>query len=746
MLHLAAHYSGQTENLTDSKGTNVIETGFDPQKLHHQETVFNLSNGYLGTRGTFEEGYPQDSPATMIHGVYDDVEIAKTELVNCPNWLALTIAIDGQRFGMESGEILAYERRLDLRLGVVSRNVRWRSPSGHTLEFHFERFVSLADCHVLGIRCQITSIDFEGEIKVVSGFDAEPKTQGRPHWETIDRGSKNDLMWLHTRTLHSNIRLGMAAKLITGDDQFVVYSTGSELEAKCYCVPGQTLSVEKIVTVFTSRDTQVPLEVALNKLGQNPRSYLTLLAAHIAAWDRVWQDNDVIIEGDTLAQLSVRYNIFQLLAVAPRNHERVSITPKTLSGFGYRGHIFWDTEIFILPLLVLTQPTLARNLLNYRYHTLPQARLKAQEMGYQGAMFAWESADTGEEVTPRWVPDPNGKMVRIWCGDLEVHINADIAYAAWQYWKMTGDDDWMRSYGAEMFLDTANFWESRVEWNQTRHCYEIRDVIGPDENHDRVDNNAFTNLLVSWHLKSAVVLWEWLSQDYPETASHLADTLKISPEKLQHWTEIANQIFVNIDPSTGLIEQFDGFFDLEYVNFADYEYRTTSMQGLLGVEETSQKQILKQPDVLMALYLLRDLYDRETLQANWDYYTPRTDHSYGSSLGPAINAIVACDLDRPDTAYNHFMQAAVVDLLNVRLNANDGVHAASAGGVWQAVVFGFGGVRMTESGPVASAKLPSNWKRLQFKLKWCNQWYEFDLRPEFVCNDDRTTEVLQVSA
>ncbi|MDJ0694883.1 glycoside hydrolase family 65 protein [Mastigocoleus sp. MO_188.B34] len=745
MLHLAAHNSGQAHNLTDSKGTHVIERGFDPQKLHHQETVFNLSNGYLGTRGTFEEGYPRDSPATMIHGVYDDVEIAKTELVNCPNWLALTITIDEQRFGMESGEILTYERGLDLRLGVLSRNVRWRSPKGQTVEFNFERFVSLADCHTLAIRCQITSIDFEGEVKITSGFNAEPTTQRRPHWKTIERGSKDSVMWLHTQTKSSQIQLGMAAKLTTQDDEFVISSTDSEVEAKCYCLPGQTFGIEKVVTVFTSRDTEIPLDIALDRLAENP-SYPSLLAAHIAAWDLLWKDNDVIIEGDTLAQLSVRYNIFQLLAVAPRNDDRVSIPPKTLSGFGYRGHIFWDTEIFILPLLVLTQPALARNLLNYRYHNLPQARLKAQEMGFEGAMFAWESADTGEEVTPRWVPDPNGKMVRIWCGDLEIHINSDIAYAAWQYWKITGDDEWMGSYGAEMFLDTANFWESRVEWNETRNCYDIRDVIGPDENHDRVDNNAFTNLMVRWHLKSAITLWEWLSQGYPETASHLANTLKISPEKLQNWAEIAEQIFINIDSSTGLIEQFDGFFDLEYINFADYESRKTSMQGLLGVEETSKKQILKQPDVLMVLYLLRDLYDKQTLQANWDYYTPRTDHSYGSSLGPAINAIVACDLKQPETAYDHFMQAALVDLVNVRLNANDGVHAASAGGVWQAVIFGFGGIRMTESGPVACAKLPANWKRLQFKLKWRDQWHEFDLRLELACNNDETTEVFQASA
>ncbi len=732
MLNVSTQNSQQNQQLIDTTDWNVIETEFDPTQLHHKETVFTLGNGYLGVRGSFEEGYSEDFSATLIHGVYDDVKIAHTELVNCPNWLPLVVTVAGERFSMDSGEILNYERRLDLRLGLVSRDVRWRSPSGHTLDFHFQRFASLADQHVLAIRTSITSVDFEGEITVEAGFDAEPHTQGVRHWRTINQGGVDQIIWLNSQTLHSAIQLGMAAKLVVEDDDTPVGVENASFPTLTTCFefyPGKTVTVEKIVTVFTSRETEIPIAAAIERLGNEPR-YATLLAAHIAAWEQVWQDSDIIIEGDRQAQLSVRYNLFQLLAVTPRHDNRVSIPPKTLSGFAYSGHIFWDTEIFILPFLTFTQPALARNLLTYRYHTLPGARRKAQEAGYQGAMFAWESAATGDEVTPRWVPTPSGELVRIWCGDIEVHITADIAYAVLHYWHTTNDDEWMRDYGAEIILDTAVFWESRVQWNQNRHTYDILDVIGPDENHDRVDNNAFTNLMVNWHLQSALALWDWLKQAYPQTSAQLAQKLNLTTERLHRWAEIPEHLFVNQDANTGLIEQFEGFFQLEDVNLADYEPRSKSLQGLLGIEATSQKQILKQPDVLMLLYLMRERYDYNTLAANWDYYNQRTDHTYGSSLGPAIHAILACDLNQPTEAYTHFLRSALVDLEDVRLNAGEGIHAASAGGVWQAVVFGFGGIRMTQFGPVACPNLPPHWTRLKFRLQWRNEWYDFDLGVE----------------
>jgi kojibiose phosphorylase len=245
-----------------------------------------------------------------------------------------------------------------------------------------------------------------------------------------------------------------------------------------------------------------------------------------------------------------------------------------------------------------------------------------------------------------------------------------------------------------------------------------------------VDNNAFTNCMVQWHLETALEVLAWLRREHPDRATELECQLDLTAARLKCWADIVGCMLVLYDPESDLFEQFEGFFDLEDLDVADYEPRSQSVQTLLGIEEANKRQVLKQPDVLMLLYLLRERYERQTLQVNWDYYAPRTDHTYGSSLGPAVHAILACALDRPEEAYEHFMRAALVDLEDVRGNAASGIHAASAGGVWQAVAFGFGGIRFTDDGPMASPHLPPDWTRLKFRLQHRGQWYDFDLRQE----------------
>lgn len=743
----------------------VTETQFDPTHLHHSETVFTLGNGYLGTRGSFEEGYPEAWPATLIHGVYDDVPVVYTELANCPDWLPLIILVEGDRFRLDQGEILHYRRQLDLRRGILTREVRWRSPSGKTIDLKFERFTSLADEHLLALRCQVTPIDFEGEIEVQASINGYPDNQGVLHWQWVKQGSSerglgtgescsqsapiatpDPDIWLHVRTRSSGIDLGMAARLtVSGAEEAAIELKGCEgypsLSAIFSGKAGQTVTLNKVVSVFTSRKTENPELRVQEHLRAQP-DYEALRSRHEAAWTQTWQECDLVIEGDLVAQIAARYNLFQLLISAPRHDDRVSIGAKTLSGFGYRGHVFWDTEIFILPVLTLTQPQLARNLLSYRYHTLPGARRKAKGYGYPGAVYAWESADTGDEVTPRWVlpSSKEGEPIRIWCGDRELHITTDVAYAIWQYWQATGDDAWMRCCGAEIILDTAVFWGTRVEWNGRLERYELRDVIGPDEYHERVSNNAFTNRMVQWHLETALFILDWLRQQDGDRAKELETQLDLNPDRLRLWSEIIRRIWIPYDEERGLIEQCEGFFQLKDIDLEDYEPRTRSMQAILGIEGGNQRQVLKQPDVLMLLYLMRNTVagqnssnsewrgDRQTLQRNWDYYAPRTDHTYGSSLGPAIHAILACDLGKPEQAYEHFLRAAMVDLEDVRSNAAEGIHAASTGGIWQAIVFGFGGVKITEAGLTANPQLAPGWTRLAFKLQWRGQWYEYDFR------------------
>jgi beta-phosphoglucomutase len=713
----------------------IAETAFDADRMHHRETVFTLGNGYLGTRGSFPEGYPGERPATLIHGVYDDVPIVYTELANCPNWLPLNVFVEDERFRLDRGKVLRYERRLDLRRGVLCRDIRWQSTSDHTVDLRFERFASLDDPHVLAMRCQVTPVNQACRISVQADINGYPDNMGVLHWDWVEQGNQDDTTWLHARTRHTAIDLAMAARLaVTGAGDAPVRAMRCHncpaLTTEFYAQQGQKATLTKLVTVFTSRDVDNPRQAAQDRL-EHLADYCELLVAHEAAWTRAWEASDVVIEGDALAQRAVRYSLFQILNAVPRHDDRVSVSAKTLSGFGYRGHVFWDTEIFLLPFLTYTQPALARNLLTYRYHTLPGARRKAQREGYEGAMYAWESADTGDEVTPRYVPGPHGEgLVRIWCGDIELHIISDVAYAVWRYWQATGDDEWMRNHGAEIVLSTAVFWGSRVEWNAMQNRYEITDVIGPDENHEHVDNNAFTNRLVQWHLETAIDVLDWLHESDAERARALTAELDLTPERLAHWQDVCKRIHVPHDPQTGLIEQAEGFFRLQDLDLTEYEPRQKSMQAILGIEQTNRCQVLKQPDALMLLYLLRDHYDQQAFQSNWDYYAPRTDHTYGSSLGPALHATVASMLNKPQEAYQHFMRAVLVDLEDLRGNTLEGVHAASAGGVWQALVFGFAGVRLTEAGPTANSRLPPGWTRLTFRLQHRGQCYDLDITPD----------------
>ncbi len=720
----------------------LTETQFDPEQLNYKESVFTIGNGYLATRGSFEEMYPGASDATLIHGVYDEVPVFYTELANCPNWLPLAIAVDGEKFRLDRGQILHYQRQLDLQQGVLTRQIRWRSPKGKTLDLSFERFASQADQHVLVLRCQITPVDFDGEFKVQAGIDGTPENEGFNHWLILDQGYDDpqdgqNRVWLKVRTRKSRIELGMATTLSVSGTPATPHDA-SVVEAPTLAVTfhagmGQTVTLDKFITVITSRETSHPLVAAQDKLA-SLGSYADLRLDHKNAWAKVWQTSDIQIQGDRESQMILRYNLFQLLIAAPRYDDRVSIPAKTLSGFGYRGHVFWDTEFFVLPFFIHTQPDIARNLLTYRFHTLDGARRKALHYGYRGAMYAWESADTGDEVTPRWglANDPYREDIRIWCRDREIHISAVIPRAIWWYWYSTQDDEWMRDYGAEIILDTALFWSSRVEYDVRNERWSICGVIGPDEYHEEnVDNNAFTNRLVQWHLETALHIYDWLSEKYPEQAVSLTETLQVTPQRRARWKDIAKNLWIPYDPETGLIEQFDGFFQLEDIDLTQYEPRSCSMQTVLGIRGANERQVLKQPDVLMLLYMMglfpNTDFGPEVLKKNWAYYGPRTDVTYGSSLGPAIQGLVAAEVGEVRQAYQYLQLAALVDLEDNRGNAAEGIHSASCGNIWQAVVFGIAGVKFTEQGPVTDPHLPPTWERLQFKLHWRGEWFDFDL-------------------
>ncbi|MDX2139175.1 MAG: glycoside hydrolase family 65 protein [Chloroflexota bacterium] len=720
---------------------SVIERGFHPDKQLHHETIFTIGNGYLGTRGAFEEGYPGDSPATLVHGVYDHAPgMLVPELVNAPNWLPISITIDGTPFQLitktsdfmrpPEGYVLGYERTLELDRGVLRREVLFRAASGNIVRLMFERFASLHNPHLLAQRLRVIAVDGAPVIEIESALDADVTNTGVKHWlpdATID--AEGDTIGVEVKAQQSGYVLGMASRLLCSHPT-PAHHDGLRPSVKTTVTLQQEQEAvfDKITAIYTSRDVVTPLETAQMAVSEAAhQGYDRLLAEHVAEWAKYWDATDIVIEGDDECQLAIRFTAYHILITAPRRDENVSIGAKTLSGFGYKGHVFWDTELFALPPLTLTLPQLARNLLMYRYHRLPGARNKAVAEGYEGALFPWESTDTGEETTPKWSDvQPDGSRIRIWTGDTEQHISTDIAYGIWQYWHWTGDDHFFTKHGAEMILDTAVFWGSRVEAKNDR--YEISMQIGPDEYHENIDNSVFTNRMVVWHLETALKALDWLRDHAADDYQRLVTDLKLTPERLDKWRDIIARMFIPFDDEKQIHIQFPGFFDLEYIPVPNYTPRTTSVQAILGHARSIQTQVIKQADVVMLMALLGDqVGSREVMINNWNTYYPRTDH--GSSLSPAMHAWVAAKLGLMDDAYEMFHHAVHIDLHDNKGNVKDGMHAAACGGVYQALLFGFCGLTLTDSGPqIVHPSLPEHWRSVSFSVNYRGQKHSFTVQ------------------
>lgn len=720
------------------------------KQMQSQETVFTVGNGYFCTRGTFEEGYPHETPATLLFGVFDAIPIAKEELANAPDWVGIQLFVNGERFRLDKGKLLSYTRTLDIQTGLLIRTVQWKSPSGIKVRINSERFASLANEHLGMIRYSVTldeaPKDQAVDVSLRANFNAARGNYDVMHWDTLDQGHTSDLLWLESRTKKTQVTLAQSMSFNSGDSElrkeFVDGDTEPSIRLTGSLAPGATITAEKVVMMYTSRDGDDPLQTALDHHQRilHTAAETTSGSAHTvfvfdeqfqqqkAAWEQYWQQADVVIEGDDKAQVGLRYNIYQLRINVSAHDSRYSVAAKGMTGFGYRGHVFHDTEIFMLPFFTYVLPDIARDLLLYRYHLLAAARKKAASNGYDGAQFPWESTLNGEETTPPSIVHPEtGEVMPVLNGFIELHITSSIAYATWEYWRVTGDDNFMRDYGAELLLSTALFWDSRAEKNEQHNNYTISDVIGPDEWHEHVNNNAHTNIMAKRNIQTALSTLKWLKTAAPSKANTLVEQLNLTDERLMHMQDVQEHLYVPQDARTGLIEQFDGFFKLPTFDQSKYIGRKDSYQGILGIHEVQKYQLIKQADVLMMLTMLRQESDESTKKVNWDYYFPITDHDYGSSLTPALHAILGNELGHTEEAYKMFMKGALVDIENLRGNTPEGIHAACSGAVWQAVVFGFAGLRVTETGYSTEPHWPDNWQRLAFQFKHKGETVKVDL-------------------
>jgi len=726
----------------ESRQWQLIERPFRKGDLPHTETIYTIGNGLLGVRGTFEEGYAGDASTTLLAGIFNHKEGQLVpELVAMPNALILRITINDEIFSLSSGIIMGYERVLDMKTGTLWRGILWLSPKGTRLRLAFERFASMDNQHILAIRLLIQPLS-EGthHIRVDSVLDAtQTNPNGISHWAEHNTYVMPDKIEFVGKTDQSGYEVAFASAIhldkqvmIESDD----YTPNMPSQHTHFMLThNEKVVVTKYVTVHTTRDTTTPRQMAIQSLtNAMDVGYDALKLAHDSAWARHWHKMDILIEGDEVAQRAYRFCMYHLLIALPQSDEGVSLAAKTLSGYGYKGHVFWDTELFMLPPFSLSYPDYAKRLLMYRYHNLAGARAKAKEAGYLGALFPWESTDTGEETTPRWTdPHPvTGEKIRIWTGDNEQHISSDIAYAILQFWRWTGDDEWLLNYGAEMVLDTALFWGARAEFNAEKDRYELKMQIGPDEYHENVDNSVFTNSLVRWHLREALALFDWIHKTHSDHAERLSHDLGITQEILALWYLVAEKMYIpHSDEHGGVLEQFEGFFDrLKPFNLADYTPRTKNVDWMLGQHQMQSTRVIKQADVVMLMAILGDAVgDKEFRLRNWDAYLPVVDH--GSSLSPSIHAWVGSRLGLIDEAYDLFIYSATIDLDDHKGNVHDGIHAASCGGVWQAIVFGFCGLSLDDMGkPVVNPHLPAHWRRVKFTVEHHGVPYTFDIKGE----------------
>lgn len=705
------------------------------------ETIFTLANGYKGIRETLEFS-DIGRKGHFIAGVFDKADGQVTELVNCQDSLGFNIYVDGEKLDTDKCEILDFDRYLDMKKGLLVTNLQLRNQKGKITKVESRRFVSKNNVHRWGTTYKISPVNYSGKIMIENIIDGAAYNYNKDLNQYIKHLNIEGLydlgsgIALRTSTKDKGIEIiegsilknGNSSKNVLENRKYVELGEKIKETYEIEVEENEEYSIEKYCVTYTSRDAASNLyQLFIGDIKDYVYKGLNKeLSLHIGIWEEIWDDIDVKIEGDDLAQIGIRFNVYQLFSSAYDGDNRISIGAKALHGEGYRGHVFWDTEIYMLPFFIYTRPEVAKSLLMYRYNTLDGARKNAKDNGYKGAQFPWESADEGTEVTPKWGYDFDGSKIRIWTGEEEFHINSDIAFAIWEYYRATDDKDFIINYGVEIFLETARFWESRLEYNEKLDRYEISKVIGPDEFHEHVNNNAYTNYMAKWNMRKALEMAEWMKEEDINSYKKLTNRLGITDKDFKNWANIQGKIYLPSLNSGKLIEEFEGYFSLEDIKITEFdENEMPKWPDLMG-HKLSETQLVKQTDVLLIMLLLGEEFDEETIRINYDYYEPRTMHK--SSLSPSMHSIMGLRVGDTKKAYKYFMKTVLTDLKDNQGNTQHGLHAAATGGSWQSAVFGFGGISVDDKQNLCFKPwIPDHWNGLSFKIYWRSNQLKIDI-------------------
>lgn len=724
----------------------IKDKGFMKENTELNGNKFLLGNGYMGYRGTMEEYERNQLVACNLLGLYDKVGDKWREPVNAPNGLYTRLNCDGAALDIRSCEPAEHEQSLDMRRGIHKRTTVFNAPGDNRVTVISERFLSLLDVHLICMKYTLQTLK-KCKITVETGIDGDVWDINGPHLRDLRYTTEGDLIVLDSKSSELGCPVSVAesidlsfecGKMIKAEDKITMLEdqsirTGDKKIIRKITLkvrPEEVYALYKYVSVYTGNDGvgDVSLSSRVSCLKAGSKGYEALLAENTERWNERWERSDVRIIGDDTAQLALRYSVYHLLSIAPTHSDRMSIPARGLSGQVYKGAIFWDTEMFMLPFFLYTDPSTAKNLIRYRIHTLDGARRKAAEYGYKGAYYAWESQDTGDDACTHFsVTDVfTGRPVRTYFRDKQIHINCDVVYGIWQYYEHTGDESILFEGGAEVILECARFLFSYTYFKKEKNRYEILDVTGPDEYHERVNNNAFTNMIARYTLEVAENTLEFLKNTKEAYYHELIKRLNCATE-LDGIREMREMLYIpQPDSDTLVIEQFDGYHRLEDLSLKELKGRMLDPKEYLGggCGLASTTKILKQADTVLMLNLFKSRYPYEVKKANWEYYEPRTEH--GSSLSPCVYALLAADIGNLEWAFRFFMKTAMIDLTgDSKQYAGTiyigGTHPAANGGAWMAAVSGFAGIGASGETMVIKPQLPDKWESIAFRIVFRGQ-------------------------
>ncbi|WP_406023213.1 glycoside hydrolase family 65 protein [Nocardioides sp. NBC_00850] len=731
----------------------LVETSYSPEDLGLTETIFSVANGYLGMRGTPEEGRPTYAHGTFINGFHETWPIRHAEnaygfaktgqtIVNAPDSKIMKIYVDDEPLTFGTSDLEEYERELDFREGVLRRHLVWRTPSGKRVAIKSTRMVSMTQRHLSIQTLEITMLSGAAPIVVSSQLLNRQDGKDEYHVPSAALGEGMDprkasafdtrvllpqmsvadeeQMTLGYRCANSGMTIAVSAahQIDTPDQVETVVRAEDDLAKTVFRVDateGSTLRLQKTVAYHTSRG--VPVRELADRCGRTLDRAIRLGVGHFERDQRNWYDEfwsaaDVEIsaaeeddaEDIAAAQQAIRFNLFSLAQATART-DGLGVPAKGVTGSGYEGHYFWDTECYVVPFLCYTQPEVARNVMHARSVMLPAARQRALEMAAKGALFAWRTIN-GQEASAYYA-----------AGTAQVHIDADIAFALMKYVYASGDTGYLIREGVDILVETSRMWADLGFWRHNGEpSFHIHGVTGPDEYTTVVNNNLFTNVMARYNLEKAVETIEMLRADYPREYAQVMGRLDISPDEVEEWGRCAAAMHIPYEEGLGIHPQDDNFLDREVWDLPNTPDDVRPLLLHYHPLVIYRFQVLKQTDVVLALFQQGNRFTPEQKRADFEYYDPITTGD--STLSAVVQSIVAAEVGYQDDALRYFYDALYVDLHNMHGNTVDGMHIASTGGVWGGLAFGFGGMRDYDGKLSFDPRLPVQWGSLIFRVQW----------------------------